>query len=476
MKPSEVARAHLPTPFGMFEVRAFKTASGPVHLALIAGEIRDGSSVLTRVHSECLTGDALGSLRCDCGVQLRATLRAIRAEGRGVLIYATGHEGRGIGLIDKLRAYVEQDEGADTVDANLRLGLPVDRRDYTDAAEVLKQIGVRSVQLITNNPRKVAGLREAGITVESIRALAVAANGQTLRYLRTKRDRLGHDDPLGAPLQEVLSAVPDVSSLMGSARLHVNRPYVVVKYAQSMDGRIATASGDARWISSEEERLVSHALRARCDAIMVGLATVLNDDPQLTVRLVAGPSPTRVILDSRLRAPSSARVFDDTASTIVITTERSDPRRRDELRRRNVAVRTVPSGPEGVDITAALGQLKAMGISSLLVEGGQRVITSLLRTASVDRVIVALAPIVLGKGIEGVGDLGIVGVTDGISLTNRSVYLVGGDVLIACDVAGPSNGNGNARRSQDRLISTSSRRARAMPSPSAPGSISTGRT
>lgn len=445
MKLSEVARAQLPTPFGTFELRAFNTASGFVHLALIAGDIGDGTSILVRVHSECLTGDALGSLRCDCGIQLRASLRAISAEGRGILLYATGQEGRGIGLIDKLRAYVEQDRGADTVDANLHLGLPVDKRDYTDAAVVLKEIGVRSVQLITNNPAKVSGLREAGVPVDSVRALSVSANGQTLRYLQTKKDRLGHANPLGAPLQEVLAAAPDVSSLVGAAEPTPTRPYVVVKYAQSMDGRIATSTGDARWISSPEERAVSHALRARCDGILVGLGTVVNDDPQLTVRLVPGVSPTRVILDSTLSAPFTARIFDDAAPTIVMTTERSDPKRRDELLARDVVVRVVPADPAGVDLGSVLALLAEMGVSSLLVEGGQRVITSLLRGRHVDRVIVALAPIVLGKGVEGVGDLGIDRVVDGISLANRSVYVAGNDVLIACDVARGANGNGHHR-------------------------------
>lgn len=438
MSPTEVARTRLPTAFGAFELRAFKSASGFVQLALVAGDVGDGESVLARVHSECLTGDALRSLRCDCGVQLTAALRAIRAEGRGVLVYVTGHEGRGIGLVDKLRAYFEQDHGADTVDANLHLGLPVDGRDYSDAAEVLKQVGVKSVRLITNNPRKVTGLRDAGIEVESVRGLAVAANGHTVRYLSTKRDRLGHGSPLGVPLDEVPRAAPDVSSLLGVARPHEDRPYVVVKYAQSMDGRIATATGDSRWISSEEERAVSHALRARCDGIMVGVGTVLNDDPQLTVRLVPGPSPTRVVLDSTLRSPAPSRVFDDSAPTIVVTTERSDPDRRAELRRRDVGVRVVEAAPDGVEIRAALALLRAMGLSSLLVEGGQRVITSMLRAGCVDRVVVALAPIVLGKGIEGVGDLGTGRVTDGISLRNRSVSIAGADVLVACDVA--SNG------------------------------------
>ena len=443
MKPSEVARSQLPTPYGTFELRAFKTTSGFVYLALIAGSVGDGESVLTRVHSECLTGDALGSLRCDCGTQLGAALRAIRAEGRGVLLYATGQEGRGVGLVEKLRAYVEQDLGADTVDANLHLGLPVDGRDYSDAAEVLKQIGVRSVRLMTNNPRKVSGLQDAGIAIESLRALPVAPNGQTLRYLQTKRDRLNHHSALGAPPREVLSAAPDVTSLLGTSRPDKDRPYVVVKYAQSMDGRIATASGDSRWISSEEERVVSHALRARCDGIMVGVGTVLNDDPQLTVRLVAGPSPTRVVLDSTLGAPLQARVFDESAPTVVITTDRADPERRAALQARHVAVRVVPAGAEGVDTRAALALLAEMGVSSLLVEGGQQVVTSLLRAGCADRVIMAFAPIVLGKGVEGVGDLAITSVGDGISLSNRSVYLAGNDVLIACDVSGASNGNGH---------------------------------
>jgi GTP cyclohydrolase II len=442
MKPSQVVRAQLPTPFGTFDLRAFETASGFLHLSLIAGKLGDGRGVLTRVHSECLTGDALGSLRCDCGIQLRTALRAIAAEGRGVLLYAIGHEGRGIGLINKLRAYVEQDNGADTVEANLQLGLPVDKRNYVDAAEILRQVGVRSVRLITNNPGKVSALQDAGMIVESVRPLSVAPNGQTVPYLQTKKQRLGHDDPLGTSLDEVLDGTPDVSSLIGTIGPHSERPHVVLKYAQSMDGRIATATGDARWISSEEERRVSHGLRARCDAIMVGVGTVLNDDPQLTVRLVPGPSPIRVILDSNLRSSVASKVFDATAPTIVITTERSDPKRRDELRKRDVSVQVVSLGPGGVDIAAALSLLATLGISSLLVEGGQRVITSLLRARCADRMIVGLAPVVLGKGVEGVGDLGIGRVADGILLANRSVYLAGTDVLVAWDITVSATGNG----------------------------------
>ena len=161
--PVEVCSVLIPTPYGEFQTRVFETATGDVYLAMIRGSLDDDGPVLTRLHSECLTSDALGSLRCDCGVQLRTALRVVTVEGRGILLYLTGHEGRGIGLVNKLRAYMEQDQGADTVDANLRLGLPADGRDYTDAGAVLTTLGVRSVRLLSNNPRKADGLRSAFI-------------------------------------------------------------------------------------------------------------------------------------------------------------------------------------------------------------------------------------------------------------------------------------------------------------------------
>src|SRR3954470_15999438 len=168
MRLIEAVRVPLPTPYGVFEVRAFEQRGEHVCVAMVYGDIGDGDEILVRLHSECLTGDALGSLRCDCGVQLRQSMRLVAAAGRGVVVYVTGHEGRGIGLVNKLRAYVAQDEGADTVDANVMLGLPVDSRDYTDAAAVLDQLGVKTIRLLTNNPRKVTGLREAGAVVDDV--------------------------------------------------------------------------------------------------------------------------------------------------------------------------------------------------------------------------------------------------------------------------------------------------------------------
>jgi GTP cyclohydrolase II len=434
-KPVHVATVALPTPYGEFDGHAFETGSGHVYLALVRGVVATGPPVLTRLHSECLTGDALGSLRCDCGIQLRSSLRAIAAEGRGVLIYATGQEGRGIGLVNKLLAYVEQDHGADTVDANMRLGLPVDLRSYDDAAAVLVELGVRSVRLITNNPAKVSGLEAAGVHVEQTQPIPTATHIRNNGYVRTKQQRLGHHDG-AAPLNGWNEPVLDVTDLLGTIRVHRDRPYVVLKYAQTLDGRIATASGDSKWISGADERAISHALRAACDAVLVGVGTVVNDDPQLTVRMVPGASPVRVVLDSTLRTPLTARVLDDDAATILFTTDRATPERWDAMRSRQIGVRRVPAGPGGVDIHAALNDLHGVGVRSLLVEGGAQVITSVLASGLADRLIVAVAPTIVGAGTEAVGDLGISSVASGLRLTNRSLHVMPDDLLIAWDVTG----------------------------------------
>jgi 3,4-dihydroxy 2-butanone 4-phosphate synthase/GTP cyclohydrolase II len=200
-----VAEARIPTVHGEFIAIGFDSLlDGVEHIALVAGEIGDGADVLVRVHSECLTGDVLGSLRCDCGPQLDAALAAIAAEGRGVVLYVRGHEGRGIGLMHKLQAYQLQDAGADTVDANLALGMPADSRDYGTGAQILVDLGVRSMRLLTNNPAKRAGLEGYGLTITGRVPLPIRPNPENLRYLRTKRDRMGHDldglDPTGALL------------------------------------------------------------------------------------------------------------------------------------------------------------------------------------------------------------------------------------------------------------------------------------
>jgi 3,4-dihydroxy 2-butanone 4-phosphate synthase/GTP cyclohydrolase II len=189
---TQQARTVLPTAYGDWQAYGYlNSVDGTEHIALVLGDVGGGEEVLARVHSECLTGDVFGSLRCDCGAQLEAAMALIAAEGRGVVLYLRGHEGRGIGLLSKLRAYQLQDHGSDTVDANLALGLPVDARDYSTGAQILADLGVRSARLLTNNPGKVAGLSQSGVDITPV-PLPVPVTPQNLRYLAAKRDRLGH--------------------------------------------------------------------------------------------------------------------------------------------------------------------------------------------------------------------------------------------------------------------------------------------
>jgi 3,4-dihydroxy 2-butanone 4-phosphate synthase/GTP cyclohydrolase II len=189
-----VVEARIPTRHGQFTATGYRsTYDDREHVALVRGDIGDGRDVLVRVHSECLTGDVFGSLRCDCGPQLDSALEAVAAEGRGIVLYVRGHEGRGIGLLHKLQAYELQDAGADTVDANLELGLPADARDYGTGAQILADLGVRTMRLLTNNPAKRAGLEGYGLTVVGRVPLPSHAHPENLTYLRTKRDRMGHD-------------------------------------------------------------------------------------------------------------------------------------------------------------------------------------------------------------------------------------------------------------------------------------------
>ncbi|TXK18419.1 3,4-dihydroxy-2-butanone-4-phosphate synthase [Homoserinibacter sp. GY 40078] len=195
---------NVPTTHGPFRVRAYRDRStGADHVAWIAGEPRDGA--LVRVHSECLTGEAFGSLKCECGPQLDAALDRIQDEG-GVVVYLRGHEGRGIGLINKLRAYRLQEEGFDTLDANLALGLPADARDYGAAVAILKDLGLDTVRLLSNNPEKARQLEERGVSVETLEPLVVGVRRENEGYLDAKRDRMGHALPDHEALVQRLTA------------------------------------------------------------------------------------------------------------------------------------------------------------------------------------------------------------------------------------------------------------------------------
>jgi 3,4-dihydroxy 2-butanone 4-phosphate synthase/GTP cyclohydrolase II len=193
LQVERVAEARIPTEHGVFRAVGYQaTVDDTEHVALVYGDLGDGVDVLVRVHSECLTGDVFGSLRCDCGPQLNAALARVAGEGRGVVLYMRGHEGRGIGLLHKLQAYQLQDQGRDTIDANLELGLPADARDYGTGAQILADLGIRSMRLLTNNPAKRAGLEGYGLEIVGREGLPVRPHPENVRYLRTKRDRMGH--------------------------------------------------------------------------------------------------------------------------------------------------------------------------------------------------------------------------------------------------------------------------------------------
>jgi len=418
--PADVSRADalLPTRWGDFRISVFRFEGTEV-VALARGELGGAEPVLVRLHSECLTGDVLGSLRCDCGDQLRAALEVIGSADRGVLLYLD-HEGRGIGLFDKVRAYGLQDGGLDTVDANVELGLPIDARDYSAAASVLRELGIQSVRLMTNNPAKILGLEMHGVDVVERIPLETIPNEINAPYLRAKASRMGH----------LLDDLPDPRRL-DIATLPAGRPLVTVHYAQTLDGRIASRTGDSRWVSGEGSLRLAHELRAAHDAVLVGIGTVLADDPKLTVRLAPGDSPVRVVVDSQLRIPLDAKVLDGSvARTIVVTTPLASEERAAAIRARGVEVLRVKADADGhVELGDLLARLRVDGIRSVLIEGGRGIITAALRDHLVDRLTVCIAPKVIGEGIAAVGDLHIDKLCDALTFERAGFIASGGDVV-----------------------------------------------
>src|SRR5436190_10307805 len=417
--PADASRADasLPTRWGDFRISVFRF-DGTEVVALARGDLDGPEPVLVRLHSECLTGDVLGSLRCDCGDQLRTSLAMIGAADRGFLLYLD-HEGRGIGLFNKVRAYGLQDRGLDTVDANIELGLPVDARDYSAAASVLGELGIRSVRLITNNPAKILGLEMYGVDVVERVPIETLPNEINAPYLRAKAARMGH----------LLSDLPDPRRV-DEATIPADRPLVTVHYAQTIDGRIASRTGDSRYVSGEGSLRLAHELRAAHDAVLVGIGTVLADDPKLTVRLVPGESPVRVVVDSRLRIPLGANVLAAGARTIVATTPLASEERAAAIRARGAQVLRVKADADGhVDLRDLLARLRDEGVRSVLVEGGRGIITAVLREHLVDRLTVCIAPKLIGEGIAAVGDLHIDKLCDAMTFERSGFTASGGDVI-----------------------------------------------
>ncbi len=427
---TKMACSRIPTDVGEFTLCLYHNSlDDKEHLALVVGEVADDTrdsqpSVLVRVHSECFTGDVLGSRRCDCGPQLATAMRLIAAEGRGVILYMR-QEGRGIGLLDKLKAYNLQDAGYDTVDANLLLGHQPDLRDYQVSVEILKDLGVTSLRLLTNNPDKIAALERRGLNVTERVPLQTAVHAENAHYLDTKVRRMRHLLKLDNPGTNGLPAAqPQISpvTLEGDATADESpgvlrelwtapptrngRPYVTLTYAQSLDGSIAARRGEQTIISGPEAGQLTHRLRAAHDAILVGIGTVIADDPRLTVRLVRGKDPQPVIVDSRLRFPPWAQLLRNGRRPWIATTEAADPGRQATLEAAGARIIRLPAGPDGlVDLPALLEHLHRLHIRSLMVEGGAMVISNFLAGHLADRLVLTIAPMMLG-GLNAVANLG----------------------------------------------------------------------
>ena len=425
--------ARIPTADGAFCLHHFRSAGdGKNHLALVLGDA-EGEDLLVRIHSECFTGDVLGSQRCDCGEQLTRAMQAIAAEGRGALIYLR-QEGRGIGLEEKLRAYNLQDEGYDTVDANLLLGHQADERDYTAAALILQELGTRSVRMLTNNPAKIEGLAALGIAVRERIPLQMPSNPESHAYLEAKVARMRHIIRLNGqygPENREESAEKSgerehlthgqaeayrsqLDGLCARIRSHNSGeerdkgsksmsllspwPFVTLSYAQSLDGCLTASQGTPFPISAPASLTMTHALRAAHSAILVGIETVLADDPALTVRLVAGDNPQPVIVDSQLRTPPDARLLRGRSGPWIATTlQGAQSSRRQLLEQAGARILTLPADIDGrVDLAALLTCLGAEGIGSLMVEGGARVLTSFLESGLADYAVITIAPVFLG--------------------------------------------------------------------------------
>jgi 3,4-dihydroxy 2-butanone 4-phosphate synthase/GTP cyclohydrolase II len=415
--------ARIPTAEGHFQLCIYyDEPADKEHLALILGDVAGQEHVLTRLHSECFTGDVLGSLRCDCGPQLRRAMELISQAGRGIVLYLR-QEGRGIGLRDKLRAYNLQDQGYDTVEANLMLGHQADARDYGAAAVMLQDLGAKSIRLMTNNPDKIESLQRLGIAVSQRVALETAVHQENYAYLQTKVNRMRHLLDLETA---VAAFVPPVSS---------SRPFVTLSYAQSIDGSISRRRGEPLAISGPESLQFTHQLRANHAAILVGIGAVLADDPRLTVRLVPGQNPQPVILDSRLRFPLTARLLTSDHRPWIMTTAAAPREREAALQAAGARVIRLPADRQGrVSLPDVLDHLGQQQIRSLMVEGGAEVISSFLNERLANQLIVTVAPLLVG-GLHAVNGLGGAGSMTLPQLRNAQYQQLGADLILSAGLS-----------------------------------------
>ena len=445
---TRVATTSIPTRHGSFFAYGYRDEqTGNDHVVLTLGALDDPTAgpPLVRVHSECLTGDSLGSQRCDCRDQLDAAQAAIAAAGRGAVVYLRGHEGRGIGLSAKLRAYELQDDGLDTFDANLALGLPVDAREYGAAAAMLHDLGVTEVELLSGNPAKESSLQAHGIDVTRV-SLHVQTRPTNSGYLSAKRERMGHEvtaltrgfDAQEREWRELLAGrVPTTGELADryGPMVSAGQRHVIAQLGQSLDGFIAARTGDACFVTGEADRVHLHRVRALVDAVVVGVGTVVADDCRLTVRAATGHNPVRVVLDPSGRAPRTAHVFNVPESPTLWLVAEDLPRPQAPARH----VEVIPlrrTGARGKDRFApadVLALLEDRGLARVLVEGGGVTVSRVLTAGALDRLLVTTAALLVGDGVPGLRFDGEDLLKDALRAPTRR-FVLGDDVCVELDL------------------------------------------
>lgn len=438
--------ARIPTRDGEFQLTLYENSEDEKdHLALIYGDISGGTNVLVRIHSECFTGDVLGSLRCDCGEQLSASMRMIADHGSGIVLYLR-QEGRGIGLLSKLKAYNLQDEGYDTVEANLALGHGADERDYTIGAHILEDLGVSSVRLITNNPEKIEGLEEADIEVIERIPIPPLPNEHNLDYLHTKVDRMRHMMELGpGPYRQRSVPAMAIQSLhrrIKDYKQHADRPFVTLSYIQGLDGSIVAHDEQRFTPENAASKLFVHRLRVAHDAVLMEIEAFLASDLAFARPAGEEAAPQPVVLDPQLQFPVMARFLRSGApKPIIVTNEQARPDQVNALEEVRARILRVPCHDTGLSLEVMLERLKEQEVDSLLVEGGANLAAEFIRQQLVDHVAVIVTPHFSRGGPSQVEDSpsatppGAGVPTSFPALDNLSYQQLGKDVLLRGDPA-----------------------------------------
>jgi GTP cyclohydrolase II len=423
-----LVKTRIPTAYGEFTLYLY-SQHGKEHLALVKSDVGEQTGVPVRVHSECLTGDVFGSRRCDCGDQLKHTLQYLGRSRCGILIYLR-QEGRGIGLRKKLEAYNLQDQGLDTVEANLSLGHQADERDYGIAASILKDLRVRSIRLITNNPRKVDELTEHGIAVEERIPIEVGQHADNLGYLRSKAEKLAHLLTFRerTPFHDELAFIEPLLDQLSLARtVEDSAPFVTLAYGQGLDGGIIP---DATESGSERTFALTHYLRSHHDGLLVGVESILADEAQARVLHGEDEDPTPIVLDSQFRTPADCFLLKPgTKPPIIVTTDASDPARREALAALGARIAAVRAGDDGgVDLRESLKALGRLGIRTLLVEGDPKIIGTFLKTHLVNYCVITITPKITGgtKAIDGLDDAADLAPP---AITDCRYHTLGSDVI-----------------------------------------------